>query len=228
MVFPFDSSVNDFCTPCFQKTAVTLLPVKLDVLRGELMRGAHVRAVAVIPLVAAVLAACGGGDKEASSAPEAAGKVVHGQTETGMKMTVATFVPPASDPDLKRLDAYRKAGGYPPVDYHRVTADNTKGSEPDRERDITFARSETDIATGKGAPTAFACDVLNYQWPPNAKATQAENTALNKVFCAVKPNAPGGVPPGSKKVYYLVTDRSFGSRGLRSMNVYGPLSAQFK
>src|SRR3954452_5632820 len=116
--------------------------------RGEnLMRGAQVRAVAAIGLAAVSITGCGGG-KEAPK-PAAAGKVVHGQTETGMKMTVATFVPPASDPNLKRLDAYRAAGGYPPVDYHKVTADNTAGTIPDRERDITFAKSENAIATGQ-------------------------------------------------------------------------------
>src|SRR4051794_39522571 len=192
------------------------------------MRGAQMRAVAVIPLVAAVLAGCGGDKESPKAATDAAGKVVHGQTETGMKMTVATFVPPASDPDLKRLDAYRSAGGYPSVDYHKVTADNTAGTVPDRERDITFARSQNDIATGKGAPTSFICDTLNYQWPPNAKATKPEWDALVKMFCAVQPNAQGGVPAGAKKVYYLMTDHSFGQRGIRTMNVYGPLSAQFK
>jgi hypothetical protein len=191
------------------------------------MRGAQVRAVAVIPLLAAVLVACGG-DKEAPQASVKAGKVVHGQTETGMKLTVETFVPPASDPNLKRLDAYRAAGQYPPADYHRVTADNTAGSVPDRERDITFAKDQNAIATGQGASTSFACDALNYQWPPNAKATKAEWNALIKVFCAVQPNAQGGVPAGAKKVYYLTTDRSFGQRGIRQMNVYGPLSAQLK
>src|SRR4051794_14423110 len=178
------------------------------------MRGAQMRAVAVIPLVAAVLAGCGGDKESPKAATDAAGKVVHGQTETGMKMTVATFVPPASDPNLKRLDAYRAAGGYPPVDYHKVTADNTAGTIPHRERDITFAKSENAIATGQGSPTAFACDALRYQWPPNAKATQAESNALSKVFCAVKPNAPDGVPAGAKKVYYLLSDRSFGQRGV--------------
>jgi hypothetical protein len=190
------------------------------------MRGAQVRAVAAIGLAAASITGCGGG-KEAPK-PAAAGKVVHGQTETGMKLTVATFVPPSSDPQLARLDAYRAAGGYPSVDYHRVTADNTKGSVADRERDVTFARSQTDIATGKGAPTGFACDALRYQWPPNGAATQQKYEALVKTFCAVQPNKPDGVPAGSKQVYYLTSDRSFGQRGIRSMNVYGPLSAQLK
>jgi hypothetical protein len=186
------------------------------------------RALAVIPLVTVVLAACGGDKESPKSAPDPAGKVVHGQTETGMKLTVATFVPPASDPELKRLDAYRAAGGYPPVDYHKVTADNTAGTTPDRERDITFAKSENDITTGQGSPTSFACDALNYQWPPNGKATKAQWDALVKVFCAVQPNAQGGVPAGAKKVYYLMSDHSFGQRGIRTMNVYGPLSAQLK
>src|SRR3954447_26550990 len=155
--------------------------------RGEnLMRGAQVRAVAAIGLAAVSITGCGGG-KEAPK-PAAAGKVVHGQTETGMKLTVATFVPPSSDPQLARLDAYRAAGGYPSVDYHRVTADNTKGSVADRERDVTFARSQNDIAIGKGAPTSFACDALRYQWPPQGAAKQQTYDGLVKTFCAVEPN----------------------------------------
>src|SRR4051812_38014874 len=128
------------------------------------MRGAQVRAVAAIGLAAASITGCGGG-KEAPK-PAAAGKVVHGQTETGMKLTVATFVPPSSDPQLARLDAYRAAGGYPSVDYHRVTADNTKGSVADRERDVTFARSQTDIPTRNGAPTGFPPHPRRHPWPP--------------------------------------------------------------
>src|SRR4051812_21646653 len=185
------------------------------------MRGAHVRAAATIPLVAAALAGCGG-DKEAPPAV-AAGRVVRGQTETGMKLTVATFVAPSSDPQLKELDDYRAAGGYPPVDYHKVTADNSQGSQPDRERDITFAKTQNDIATGQGAPTSFACDALRYQWPPQGGAKASERDSLMKVFCAVQPSQQDGVPAGAKKTYYLVTDHGFGQRGIRSMNVYGPL-----
>jgi hypothetical protein len=190
------------------------------------MRGAQVRTATAVGLVAALMAGCGG-DKEAPAAAPA-GKVVHGQTETGMKLTVATFVPPSSDAALKRLDAYRAAGGYPSVDYHRVTADNTQGSVADRERDVTFARTQNDIAVGKGAPTSFACDALRFQWPPHGAATKQTYDALVKTFCAVAPNAPDSIPAGSKQVYYLISDRSFGQRGIRSMNVYGPLSAQLK
>jgi hypothetical protein len=191
------------------------------------MRGAQVRAATAIGLVAAFYTGCGGGDNEAPAAA-AAGKVVHGQTETGMKLTVATFVPPGSDPELKRLDAYRAAGGYPAVDYHRVTADNTQGSVADRERDVTFARSQNDIAIGKGAPTTFACDALHYQWPPHGAATERTHEELTKTFCAVEPNKTDSIPVGAKQFYYLISDRSFGQRGIRSMNVYGPLSAQLK
>jgi len=190
------------------------------------MRGAQVRAVAVIGLAAASITGCGG-DKDAPK-PAAAGKVVHGQTETGMKLTVATFVPPGSDAALKSLDAYRRAGGYPAVDYHRVTADNSQGSLADRERNVTFARTPNDIAAGQGSPTSFACDALRYQWPPHGAAKQQTYGALVKTFCAVDDTKADGIPAGAKQVYYLVTDRTFGQRGIRSMNVYGPLSAQLK
>jgi hypothetical protein len=190
------------------------------------MRTARWKAAAVIPLVAAMLAGCGG-DKEKPSVP--AGKTVSGESETGMKLKVETFVAPASDPALKRLDAYRAGGGYPAVDFHRVTADNSKGAVADRLRDVTFAQNAEAISIGKGVATRFACDALQYEWPPHgAKATQPMLDELNKTFCAIPPTKPDGVAAGERTVYYLLTDRDFGGRGVRTMNVFGPRSVQFK
>jgi hypothetical protein len=190
------------------------------------MRTAQLRAAAVIPLVAAMLAGCGS-DKEKPSAP--AGKVVSGESETGMKLKVETFIAPASDPTLKRLDAYRAGGGYPAVDYHRVTANNTEGAVPDRLRDVTFAQNADAITTGKGVTARFACDALQYEWPPQgAKAPQSTYNELNKAVCAIQPTQADGVAPGKRTVYYLVTDRNFGGRGARTMSVFGPRSVQFK
>ena len=190
------------------------------------MRTAQLRAAAIVPLVAAMLVGCGG-DNKTPTVP--AGKVASGETETGMKLKVETFIPPASDPTLKRLDAYRSAAGYPAVDYHRVTADNTKGAVPDRIRDVTFAQSADAIATGKGVTARFACDGLQYEWPPQGeKATKATFDDLNKTICAVQPKQQDGVPPGDRTVYYLITDRDFGARGIRAMNLFGPRSEQLK
>jgi hypothetical protein len=190
------------------------------------MRTAQLRAAAVIPLVAAMLAGCGG-DKEKPSVPP--GKVVSGESETGMKLKVETFVAPAADPTLEKLDAYRAAAGYPAVDYHRITADNTKGSVPDRLRDITFATDANAISTGKGVAARFACNALQYEWPPHGtKATQSTFNALNKTVCAIQPTEQEGVAPGARTVYFLVTDRGFGDRGARAMSVFGPRSVQFK
>jgi hypothetical protein len=190
------------------------------------MRTAQWRAAAVIPLVAATLAGCGG-DKEKPSVP--AGKVVSGESDTGMKLKVETFVAPAADSTLKQLDGYRAAGGFPPVDYHRVTADNTNGSVADRLRDVTFAKDADAINTGKGVAARFACDALQYEWPPNgAEATKSTFDALNKTVCAIQPAKQDGVAPGARTVYFLVTDRGFGDRGARAMNIFGPRSVQFK
>jgi hypothetical protein len=190
------------------------------------MRTAQLRAAVSVPLVAVMLAGCGG-DKDPPKV--AAGKTVSGDSETGMKLKVETFVPVASDPELKSLDAYRAKGGYPAVDYHRVTADNTKGQLPDRIRGVTFAKSAGAIATGQGSDARFACDVLQYEWPPvEPKTTTQTFDGLMKKVCAIQPNKADTIAPGSRTVYYLVTDRAFGQRGIRAMNIFGPRSEQFK
>jgi hypothetical protein len=190
------------------------------------MRTAQLRAAVSVPLVAVMLAGCGG-DKDPPKV--AAGKVVSGDTESGMKLKVETFVSPAADPTLKTLDAFRAKNGYPAVDYHRVTADNTKGAVPDRIRDVTFATNPDAIATGKGTSARFACDALQYEWPPvESRGTQQSYDVLMKKICAIQPNKPDGVAAGKRTVYYLVTDRTFGQRGIRAMNVFGPRSEQLK
>jgi hypothetical protein len=190
------------------------------------MRKAQLRAAATIPLVAVMLAGCGG-DKDPPK--EAAGKVVSGETESGMKLKVETFVSASSDPAIKSLDAYRAKSGYPAVDYHRVTADNTKGAVADRLRDVTFAKDTNAIATGKGTAARFACDALQYEWPPVKPATTQETfTQLMGKICAIEPTKQDGVAAGQRAVYFLVTDRTFGQRGIRSMNVFGPRSEQLK
>jgi hypothetical protein len=192
------------------------------------MRGVQWRAAAAVPLVVGLLAGCGGASKAAPKVT--AGKVVSGESETGMKLKVETFVPPATDPTLKQLDAYRAAGKYPPVDFHRVTADNTKGAVADRIRTVSFATSVTAIASGRGVESRFACDALQYEWPPKDGVASSKETyaALRKVVCAVPPTAADGIAPGKRIVYYLITDRGFDTRGIRSQNVFGPRDTQFK
>ena len=115
------------------------------------MRRMKLRVAGALVLAVVTLAGCGG-DKAAEAPGSTAGKVVQGESETGMKLKVESFVPPASDPVLKKLDAYRAAAGYPAVDYHRVTA---TGLIPDRLRVITFASNADDIPAGKGVEARF-------------------------------------------------------------------------
>ena len=51
---------------------------------------------------------------------------------------------------------------------------------------------------------------------------------LSQELCADGPPKQDGIAPGSRKVYYLVTDRGFSERGIRSMRVFGPRDAEFK
>jgi len=184
----------------------------------------RIRVAGALVLAAVALVGCGG-DKAAKDPGSKAGKVVQGESETGMKLKVESFVPPAADPLLKKLDAYRAAAGYPAVDYHRVTA--TAGAVPDRLRVVTFASSADDIPAGKGVEARFGCDALNYEWVPNKKVTTATFNQLLAPVCKVKPDDAEGVPPGARVVYYLVTDRGFAERNLRAKKVFGPRDAEF-
>ena len=175
-------------------------------------------------LAAVTLAGCGG-DKAAKAPGSTAGKVVQGESETGMKLKVESFVPPASDPLLKKLDAYRAAAGYPAVDYHRVTA--TGGAIPDRLRVVTFASSAADIPAGKGVEGRFGCDAINYEWVPTKKVSTATFDQLRASLCKVTPDNAEGVQPGARVVYYLVTDRGFSERKLREKKIFGPRDAEF-
>ena len=190
------------------------------------MRARRVRAAAASGLIAGVLVGCGGGsDEKPTPVP---GKTVSGETETGMKMKVDTFVDPAKDPQLKRIEAWRSAGHYPAVDYHRVTADNSAGSVADSGRTVRFALDQNNLSTGKLVETRFTCDALAFEWlPPREDETAAWNQ-LREDICADGPPKPDGIPAGSRKVYYLLTDRDFAARGIRAMKVFGPRDAEFK
>ena len=190
------------------------------------MRARRVRTAAVSGLIAGVLVGCGGGSSEKPKA--APGKTVSGETETGMKMKVETFVDPASDPKLKRIEAWRVAGHYPAVDYHRVTADNSAGSVADSGRTVRFAANLPALQSGRGVDSRFTCDVLAYEWLPPTQDKNAAWNTLRKDICADGPPKQDGIAPKQRQVYYLLTDRDFSARGIRAMNVFGPRDAEFK
>jgi hypothetical protein len=177
----------------------------------------------VAALVAAAVCGCGGGDEARTDAAEA-GRVVQGETETGMKLKVESFIRPADDRLLQRVDAYRAAAGYPAVDYHRVTAD--AGAIADRPRRVRFAANAGDLSAGKGVDGRFGCDVLNLEWLPARKASQATFDALRRSLCEPSPAEAEAIAPGAHVVYYLVTDRGFAERGLRSKRIFGPRDAE--
>ena len=112
------------------------------------MRARKARLAAVIPLIACALAGCGGSDDEEPK--PVPGKTVGGETETGMKLKVDTFVDPANDPQLKKLADWRASNRYPVVDYHRVTADNSAGQTPDSGRTVRFAVGADALAGRQG------------------------------------------------------------------------------
>jgi hypothetical protein len=190
------------------------------------MRRGRVGALVAVALLAA---GCGGGDgNKDATAP--VGKTLRGETETGMKLKVETFLAPSADPELAKLDKYRAAAGYQAVDFHRITADNTKGSVPDRGRPIDFARSADAIATGQAIETRFVCDVLQFEWLPKEGSADQTATyrALLRELCSNGPPKPNGIAPGKRQAYFVITDRGFASRGIKTMKVFGPLSAELR
>src|SRR3712207_6759552 len=117
----FDYAVNELLRSSPQKRFMLDRAVE----RGDQVRARHVQLAAAIPLIAGARAGGGGSDDER---PEPLpGKTVTGETETGMKLKVETFFDPAEDPALKKFADWRAENGYPAVDFHRVTADNSAG-----------------------------------------------------------------------------------------------------
>ena len=190
------------------------------------MRARHARVAAAIPLIACALAGCGNSDEdEPKPVP---GKTVNGETETGMKLKVETFLDPAKDPELKKLADWRASNRYPAADFHRVTADNSQGPGPDSGRTVRFAPSAQALATGKGIEARFSCDALQFEWIPIKESDTPTWRGLTQELCADGPPKQDGIAAGSRKVYYLVTDRGFSERGIRSMRVFGPRDTEFK
>jgi hypothetical protein len=188
------------------------------------MRARRFQAIVAVPLIAGALAGCGdSGNQTPKPAP-----TLRGETETGMALRVDTFVDPSKDPKVKLLDDWRASGGYPKVDYHRVTADNAKGQVPDSGRPLTFAKSADAIPIGQGIEARFSCDALQYEWIPTKPDGNARWNSIRKSICADGPPKPNGIAPGGRQVYYLITDRSFAERGLRTMRVFGPRNAELK
>jgi hypothetical protein len=179
----------------------------------------------VIPLLAGAFAGCGGSEEPPPPPP---GKTLHGETETGMKLTVDTFLAPSKDPELQKVDEWRSANKYPAVDYHRVTADNSAGQVADMGRTLRFATAPERIPVGEVIEARFSCDALAFEWvPPVEEKTQQWND-LRAEVCADGPPKPEGIAPGAKQVYYLITDRGFAERGIRRMRVFGPRDAELK
>ena len=158
------------------------------------------------------------------------GKTVNGETETGMKLKVETFVDPADDPAAE--EAGRLAGveplprrRLPPRDRRQLRT----AARPTAAGRCASRRAPQALATGKGVEARFSCDALQFEWIP---VKESDTPTLARASCrssapTVRPSRTAS-PPASRKVYYLVTDRGFSERGIRTMRVFGPRDAEFK
>ena len=110
-----------------------------------------------------------------------------------------------------------------------MTADNSAGQSVDSGRTVRFA---TDAAGAQRAARAWrpasAATPSSSNGFPSRRATPPRWRSLLDELCADGPPKQDGIAPGSRKVYYLITDRGFSERGLRTMRVFGPRDAEFK
>ena len=146
-----------------------------------------------------------------------------------MKLKVETFLDPAKDPQLKKIADWRAADRYPAVDFHRVTADNSAGRCADSGRTIRFARAPSAIADRQGRSRRASAATRSSSSGCRGQDGQdpAAGTTCAQTSAPTVRRSRTASPP-APQVYYLVTDRGFGERGIRTMRVFGPRDAEFK
>ena len=73
-------------------------------------------------------------------------------------------------------------------------------------------------------------DVLQFEWLPKEGAADQVATykALLQELCTNGPPKQDGIGPGKRQAYFVITDRGFASRGIKTMRVFGPLSAELR
>ena len=161
-----------------------------------------------------MLAGCGG-DKEKPTVP--AGKVVSGETRDGHEAQGRDVRRARVGPDAQapgRVSGRRRLPGRGLSPGHGRQHQGRRRGPPPR-RDFR-ARTRTQSPPARASRPASLATRLQYEWPPQgAKATQPTYDELNKTICAIQPTQPDGVAPGDRTVYYLITDRDFGARGIR-------------
>ena len=178
------------------------------------MRARRVRVAVTVPLVAGMVAACGG---KSSDPPKVMpGKTVNGKTETGMKLKVETFLDPAKDPDAQahRSLARRRAlpGRRLPPGHRRQL-----GRHGRRQRaGAALRQARRGHRRGQGDRGALQLRRPRVRVAAHGRTKNDDWNALRKDVCADGPPKPEGIAPGGKKVYFLVTDRGFSERGLRT------------
>ena len=160
------------------------------------MRTAQLRTAASGPVGRGMLAGCGG--RTRSRRPPAQGKVVSGETETGMKLKVDTFVPPRRDPRSSASTPSGPRATTPPSTTTGSRRTTRRAQVPDQVRDVTFAKDANAIATGQGVEARFACDVLRYEWPPLKRHGAGTTTELRKSSARTSPTKPDGIAPGAR------------------------------
>ena len=120
---------------------------------------------------------------------------------------------------------------YPAVDYHQVTADNLRrGDRRPGPRDHVRRQLRTTSsrpAASRLASAATCCATSGRCRRARTEEVKQAYDALSTELCADGPPKPDGIEPGQRKVYYLITDRGFGQRGIESKRIFGPQNVEF-
>lgn len=163
-----------------------------------------------------------GGDDDSPDDPTPAGKTLTTETLSGLKLSIEPFVSPDSDPELAKYEELRVEAGAADVDYHRMTADNTEGFQPEFAPEVTFAKDAESTQTGDSISTQYLCDVAGFEWLAIAGKQRVDSTLCEDA----PPNTK--VKPGESVTYYLLTPLGFGTGDIEDYSVFGPVAAPFE
>ena len=200
MLISFEHVSTSFCVLSSQKSWIMGGPNKHDgVDQMSTLSWQGSQAASPDPLVVVLGRLRGLVDKGAAANGATA---VTGETETGMKMTVDTFLRRRRRPVLKKLDDVARQGHYPASttghgrQHRRQVPDQGGGHvRQGRERD----------RRGPGVETSFTCDLLRFEWVPLEGMEQCARPSRGRYCARTARRSRTWASSRGQQVYYVIT-----------------------